>query len=76
MEYQTGKVHSKFQVPNMFAVHMKVPFVKYQYRDLKVLRILYLQENPDLKKSQPRLGMIFFMLIFTSLTSLTSQQAL
>ena len=30
----------------MFAVQMNVPFVKFQYRDLKVLRILYLQANP------------------------------
>ena len=50
VEYHTGKVHSKFQVPNMFAVHMNVPFMKFQYRDLKVLRILYLQANPDFQK--------------------------
>ena len=43
VECHTGKVHSKFQVPNMFAVHMNVPFVKFQYWDLKVLRILYFQ---------------------------------
>ena len=39
--YHTGKVHSKFQVPNMFAVH----------NDLKVLGILYLQANPDFQKN-------------------------
>ena len=50
VEHHTRKVHSKFQVPNMFAVHMNVPFVKFQYRDLKVLRILYLQANPDFQK--------------------------
>ena len=50
VEYHTGKVHYKFQAPNMFAVHMNVPFVKFQYRDLKVLRILYLQANPDFQK--------------------------
>ena len=48
--YHTGKEHSKFQVPNMFAVHMNVPFVNVQYRDLKVLRKLYLQPNPDFQK--------------------------
>ena len=26
---------------------MNVPFVSFQYRDLKVLRVLYLQANPD-----------------------------
>ena len=34
----------------MITVHMNVPFVKFQYRDLKVLRILYLQANPDFQK--------------------------
>ena len=38
---RTGKVHSKFQFPSMFSVQMNVPFVSFQYRDLKVLRLLY-----------------------------------
>ena len=50
MEYHTGKVHSKFQAPYMFAVHMNVPFVKFQYRNYKVLHILYLQANPHFQK--------------------------
>ena len=56
MEYHTGKIHSKFQVPSMFAVHMNIPFVKFQYCDLKVLRIVYLQANPDFQnvKTQAR----------------------
>ena len=47
---QTRNVHSKFQVPSMFAVQMNVPFVSFQYCDLNVLRVLYLQANLDLKK--------------------------
>ena len=50
MKYYTGKVHSKFQVPNMFAVQMDVPFVNFQYSDLKVLLVLYLLANPDFQK--------------------------
>ena len=49
VEYYTGKVHSKFQVPNMFAVLINVPLVKFQYCDLKVLRILYLQDCQTIK---------------------------
>ena len=41
----------EFQVPSMFAVQMNVPFVIFfLYRDLKVLRVLYLQAYPDLNK--------------------------
>ena len=50
MECHTGKVHYKFQVPSMFAVQMNVPLVIFQYRDLKVLQLLYLQTNPDFRK--------------------------
>ena len=34
----------------MFDVQMNEPFVKFQYRDLKVLHVVYLQANPDFKK--------------------------
>ena len=44
------KAHSEFQVPSMFAAQMNAPFVSFQYRDLKVLRVLYLQANPDVQK--------------------------
>ena len=43
-------MHSKFQVPSVFAVQMNAHFVSFKYRDLMVLHVLYLQENPDLKK--------------------------
>ena len=34
----------------MFDVQMNVPFVKFQYRDLELLRKLYLQANQDFRK--------------------------
>ena len=50
MEHHTAKIHSKFQVTSMFAVQMNVPFVSSEFRDLKVLCVLYLQANPDFQK--------------------------
>ena len=50
VECHTGKMHSKFQVLSMLAVQINVPFVCFQYRDLKVLRVLYLQANSDFQK--------------------------
>lgn len=51
-------------VPSMFGVRMNVPFVSFQYCDLKVFTcfyLLHLQENPDLKKiiTQARSGLEF-----------------
>ena len=34
----------------MFAVQMNVLSVGFQYHDLKVLRVLYLQANPDFQE--------------------------
>ena len=45
----TGKVHSKCQVLGMFSSN--VPFVSFQYRDLKVLHVLYFQANRDHQKN-------------------------
>ena len=44
-------MHSKFQVPSKLASQMHVPFVNFEYRDLKVLRLIYkLQANPYFQK--------------------------
>ena len=52
VEYHTGKIQSNFKVPNMFADQwsFECTFMKYQYRDLKVLGMLYLQANLDFRK--------------------------
>ena len=50
LECHTGNVYSKFQVPCMFNFQINVTFVSFQYRNLKVLRVLYLQVNPDFRK--------------------------
>ena len=51
MECHTGQVHSKFKVTSMFAVQMHVPFVSFQFRNLNILSVLYLQENPVLQNN-------------------------
>ena len=53
----------------MLAVQMNVPFVSFQYRDLKVLRVLYLQANPDFQKIITQARSDFFIRIFVSFTS-------
>ena len=50
MECHTGKVHSKFQVPSMFAVQMNAPIVSFQHRNSKVFCVLYSQANPHFQK--------------------------
>ena len=43
-------MHSKFEVPSMLSGQINVPFVSFQYRDLKVLCVLNLQANHDFQK--------------------------
>ena len=58
----------------MFAVHMNVPFMKFQYRDLKV----YLQANPDFQKitTQARNNIFYadFCIFYISTSSLEITQ--
>ena len=79
VECHTGKIHSKFQVPNMFAVQcstvqMNVPFVKFHYRDLKVLPIptVFTGKSRFSKKTTQARNNIFIQIF----AFFTSQQAL
>ena len=52
VDWHTGKVHSKLQVQiSMFDIQINVPLVSFTYQDLKVLGVMYLQANPNFKKS-------------------------
>ena len=70
MPHREG-VHSIFKVPSMFAVQiMNVPFVGVQYCDLKVLRVLYLQANPDFQKFITLASNNIFHILYISTRSL------
>ena len=70
VELRTENLQTKFKVLNIKAVQMNVPFVTFQYRDLKVFRVLYLQENRDFQKIITQVRNNVFSCVFLHLVHL------